>query len=153
MTPYQNRLTSFGSTLGSSFRLYRHCLLNLLFVSKYFWIHLLRGSIDLNKSSQSSWPVWLNGRVFVNELSGCRFKSRCCHHNFTWFYENFAIELLRTIGTPMSHYINNRLINWSLILESFLVVRIGKNYVNPKVQSFHGIHINYNRIDCSWSRL
>ena len=25
------------------------------------------------------WPVWLNGSVFVYELSGCRFKSHCCH--------------------------------------------------------------------------
>ena len=24
-------------------------------------------------------PVWLNGCVFVYELSGCGFQSRCCH--------------------------------------------------------------------------
>ena len=28
------------------------------------------------------WPVWLNGWVFVYELSGCRFESRCSHLNF-----------------------------------------------------------------------
>ena len=29
-------------------------------------------------------PVWLNGWVFVYELSGCGFKSRCCHLNFRY---------------------------------------------------------------------
>ena len=28
------------------------------------------------------WPVWLNGWVFVCELSGCGFKSRCTYLNF-----------------------------------------------------------------------
>ena len=27
------------------------------------------------------WPVWLNGWVFIYELSGCGFESRCCHLN------------------------------------------------------------------------
>ena len=29
-------------------------------------------------------PVWLNGRVFVYELSGCGFESHCCHFNFRY---------------------------------------------------------------------
>ena len=28
------------------------------------------------------WPVWLNSLVFVYELSGCGFESRCSHLNF-----------------------------------------------------------------------
>ena len=28
------------------------------------------------------WPVWLTGRMFVYELSGCRFESSCSHLNF-----------------------------------------------------------------------
>ena len=28
------------------------------------------------------WPVWLNGWVFVYELSGCGFESSCSHLNF-----------------------------------------------------------------------
>ena len=28
------------------------------------------------------WPVWLNGWVFVYELSGCGFESRCSRLNF-----------------------------------------------------------------------
>ena len=31
------------------------------------------------------WPVWLNGLVFVCELSGCGFKSRCSHLNFRYW--------------------------------------------------------------------
>ena len=30
------------------------------------------------------WPVSLNGWVFVLELSGCGFESRCCHLNFRY---------------------------------------------------------------------
>ena len=40
-----------------------------------------------DKYSQHSsiiWPVWLNGWVFVYELSGCGFKPRCCHLNFRY---------------------------------------------------------------------
>ena len=29
-------------------------------------------------------PVWLNGCVFVYELSGCGFEFRCCHLNFRY---------------------------------------------------------------------
>ena len=38
-----------------------------------------------DKYSQHSsiiWPVWLNGWVFVYELSGSGFESSCCHLNF-----------------------------------------------------------------------
>ena len=29
-------------------------------------------------------PVWRNGWVFVYELKGCGFESRCCHFNFRY---------------------------------------------------------------------
>ena len=32
----------------------------------------------------SNRPVWLNGWVFVYELSGCGFESRCSHLNFRY---------------------------------------------------------------------
>ena len=37
-------------------------------------------------SQQSSiiWPVWQNILVFVYELSGCGFETRCCHLNFRY---------------------------------------------------------------------
>ena len=40
-----------------------------------------------DKYSQHSsiiWPVWLNGWVFVYELSGCGFESRCSHLIFRY---------------------------------------------------------------------
>ena len=38
--------------------------------------------------------IWLNGWVFVNELSGCRFKSRCCHLKSIRFKKIPEIKLL-----------------------------------------------------------
>ena len=34
---------------------------------------------DYSQRSSIIWPVWLNDWVFVCELSGCGFASRCCH--------------------------------------------------------------------------
>ena len=33
------------------------------------------------KNNLYTWPVWLNGSVFVYELSGCGFESSCSHSN------------------------------------------------------------------------
>ena len=40
-----------------------------------------------NYSHHSSiiWSVWVNGWVFVYGLSGCGFRSRCCHLKVMWF--------------------------------------------------------------------
>ena len=49
-----------------------------------------------DKYSQHSsiiWPVWLNGLVFVYELSGCGFESSCSHLNFR-FHAYFEQEFL-----------------------------------------------------------
>ena len=44
-------------------------------------------------------PVWLNGCVFVYELSGCGFKSRCCRLiYFTWNF--LSCTLLQKKGAP-----------------------------------------------------
>ena len=37
----------------------------------------------LNQSS-ITWPVWLNSWVYLYELKGCGFESRCCHLNFRY---------------------------------------------------------------------
>ena len=37
-----------------------------------------------SQNSSIIWPVWLNCWVFVYELSGCGFESRCCHLNFRY---------------------------------------------------------------------
>ena len=52
------------------------------------------------------WPVWLNGLLFVYELSGCEFESRCCHF-FIDVWQGFKIRfwlgiihLVRTQNFP-----------------------------------------------------
>ena len=42
----------------------------------------VRQSTFLNQHSSIIRPVWLNGWVFVYELSGCGFESTCSHLNF-----------------------------------------------------------------------
>ena len=37
-----------------------------------------------SEHSSIIWPVWLNGWVFVYELSGCGFQSCCSHLNFRY---------------------------------------------------------------------
>ena len=36
-----------------------------------------------SQHSVTTWPVWLNGWVFVYDLSGCGFQCSCSHLNFT----------------------------------------------------------------------
>ena len=51
-----------------------------------------------NKYSQQNsiiWPVWLNGRVFVYEISGCGFESRCIHFDFFVFSSLGLIKCTR----------------------------------------------------------
>ena len=47
------------------------------------------------------WPVWLNGWMFVSELSGCGFESSCGHFNGLLFsqyklYHTILDESLET---------------------------------------------------------
>ena len=54
-----------------------------------FTLKLVRGMIityiqmhrtdKYSRHSSIIWPVWLNGWVFVYELSSCGFEFRCCH--------------------------------------------------------------------------
>ena len=52
-------------------------------------------------------PVWLNGWVFVYELSGCRFESRCSHLNFRFraCFEQGVLEIQAIIecGFTLKH--------------------------------------------------
>ena len=60
----------------------------LLVALEVFWIYRFffkksQDSSDCNWTrTHNHWSVWLNGWVFVNELSGCAFESSCCHLNF-----------------------------------------------------------------------
>ena len=41
-------------------------------------------TIKYSKHSSMIWPVWLNGWVFIYELSGGEFESCCCHWNLRY---------------------------------------------------------------------
>ena len=41
-------------------------------------------SIPVGHMRSTIWPVWLNGWVFIYELCGCGFESRCSHVNFRY---------------------------------------------------------------------
>ena len=47
------------------------------------WVNgnTISDSIEIPTHNYLVRPVWLNGWVFVYELSGCGFESRCCHLN------------------------------------------------------------------------
>ena len=54
-----------------------------------------------DKYSQQSpiiWPVWLNGWVFIYKLSGCGFKSCCCHLNLESMFVDFKVYSIN-VGT------------------------------------------------------
>ena len=66
------------------------------------WIHLkrVRGMIITYRQQHSSivGPAWLNGWVFVYELSGCRFESRCSH---TLIILNSRILLIKNCNSKI----------------------------------------------------
>lgn len=39
--------------------------------------------IKQHATNQRFWPVWLNGWIFVCNLSGCEFEFHCSHLNFS----------------------------------------------------------------------
>ena len=42
----------------------------------------IHGTDKYSQHSSMIWPVWINGWVFVYELSSCGTESRCCYLNF-----------------------------------------------------------------------
>ena len=44
----------------------------------------MHGTDNYSRLSSIIWPVWINGLVFVYELSGCGFESRCSHLIFRY---------------------------------------------------------------------
>ena len=51
----------------------------LSYIKEYRCLKNVIYQIDRNE-----WPVWLNGWVFVQELSGCRFEFHCSHLKFRY---------------------------------------------------------------------
>ena len=78
-----------------------------------------------DKYSQHSsivWPVWLNGRVFVYELSGCGLESSCSHLNFT-FHSCFEQGVLWHSG------------NYIVLIHSETRIWHDKNIQSKKIES------------------
>ena len=44
--------------------------------------YTVKWTVQYLQHSSTIWPVWLNSWVFLYELSGCGFKSRCSNLNF-----------------------------------------------------------------------
>ena len=47
--------------------------------------------LNEHSTSQPNWPVWINGWVFVYELSGCGCESRCSHLRYQKFCDETQI--------------------------------------------------------------
>ena len=65
----------------------------------------------MSRNSLLVWPVWLNGLVFVYDLSGCGFESLCCHFNMTLkgFGSNFCFIMnnVKVVGKELlKQYVN-----------------------------------------------
>ena len=65
----------------------------------------------MSRNSLLVWPVWLNGLVFVYDLSGCGFESLCCHFNMTLksFGSNFCFIMnnVKVVGKELlMQYVN-----------------------------------------------
>ena len=84
------------------------CIYRLYIYSKHacdiIKLHsLLHHTGKYSQYSSIVWPVWLNGWVFVNQLSGCGFDSRCSHLTYryctwlqqgvTWYLGNYRVQI------------------------------------------------------------
>ena len=75
------RLLSARSSL--TFKQIIECGFTLKLVQNIIITHCqMHRTDEYSQHSSIVWLVWLNGWVFVYKLSGCGFKSRCCHLNF-----------------------------------------------------------------------
>ena len=90
------------------------------------------------------WPVWLNGRVFVYELSGCGFESRCCHLNFrcgTCFeqgvpWHSGKLQSVDSLWNWQIHKTNER---WSLVYQIFEIsLQLAIPFMFLKLLTFFG---------------
>ena len=57
-----------------------------------------------DKYSQHSsiiWPVWLNGLVFIYELSSCGFESRCSHYSAIYLPKSREGVCRRIVGNTV----------------------------------------------------
>ena len=111
-----------------------------------------------DKNSQHSsiiCPVWLNGWVFVYELSICGFQSRCCDIVCSYFSGNLLLPFLlgfdfktliksRGRGSSVNIYMNHFFLTW------FIWKLAEKNKIYIIFESFF-FKTSYSILE-SWSR-
>ena len=79
----------------------------ILMKMRYFAFTLKNTKLIFQESCQNSFifyfPVWLNGWVFVYELSVCGFESRCCHLCVcsAWDISTYILSFQRLFSTQM----------------------------------------------------
>ena len=102
--------------LRTSFRLNIHSIVCLNVKELFAWIRRYIGNLsDSNGiwthnhlarnrtlNHLANWPFWLNGWVFVYELSGCGFESRCCHIKAVGLLVLTVIYVLFIIKEPLT---------------------------------------------------
>ena len=89
-------------------RILKHLAKLAIMIITYIQMH------RTDKSSQHSsiiWLVWLNGLVFVYELSGCGFESRCCHLNSFCIEESHFFQNFDTTSLMLHWYVTNKIWN------------------------------------------
>ena len=72
-----NHLAKPAKWLSCVVSTYLHSAFDCMLLSSHVWD---KHRADMySQHSSIIWPVWLNGWVFIYELNGCGFESRCCH--------------------------------------------------------------------------
>ena len=57
----------------------KYSLLDWWFMPVLTILEKIKERLKVSQRSVVVRPIWLNGSLFVNELSGCGFESHCCH--------------------------------------------------------------------------
>ena len=97
------------------------------------------------QQSSIIWPVWINGWVFVYELSGCGFESSCSHLNFkfrvcfeqgvSWHWGNYSVWIHSETRTwTYRHYFIMFLLflyNWFILFNSAQIFIPNTEHVIP----------------------
>ena len=108
----------------------------------FYWLYLTiisRMSFKVNPHSivHTHRPVWLNGWVFIYELSGCEFESRCCHY-FIDSQQIFAVSESSRLAwsRPATARECTFCIFHSLRADNYLTVYLNALFLWPRITLF-----------------